>query len=454
MWAEPQDRGKKMSENTLALFGVTGDLSQHKLLPALWHGFLHGRFDDLEIVGIGRRDWGTHGLRQKAREACNPKDEARWNEFASRLTYSQTDVEDDASFDALCRHLDGKKNILFMLATLPELFPRISDRIARIKNAGFKRVMIEKPFGNDLKSAKKLHQMLQKHFADQVYPIDHYLGKSTVRNIMVLRFSNPVFEPVWNHKYIDNVQIIQSEDAGTSRRIEFYENTGALRDMVQSHLLQMLARVAMEPPKVWDTPHVAQEKARVLKRLQPAADVVFGQYDGYEKEVGHASATETFVALKTFIKSPRWRGVPFYLMTGKKLQKRFAEVIITFKPVDYMGQQAYKDTLTITLQPDEKFALSVNLKEIGQTELKSFKMEYCQSCDIRPNAPQNYEILFEEALNGKKTFFASWREIESCWKFVDAVKRKVGGQKPVIYPAGSRGPQEAFRITDWKDYVG
>ncbi len=443
-----------MAENTLVLFGATGDLAQRKLLPALWSGFLHGRFDDLDILGIGRKDWGTQGFRQKAKEDCQPHDEARWAAFESKLTFARTDVEDRASFDALCAQLEKKNNLLFMLATLPELFPRISQRIARIKNKGFKRVMIEKPFGDDLASAKKLHRLLQKHFGDQVYPIDHYLGKSTVRNILVLRFSNPVFEPVWNRKYIDNVQIIQSEDQGVGHRAAFYDQTGALRDMVQSHLLQMLARVAMEPPKVWDTWHVAEEKARVLKQLEPSSQVVFGQYDGYAHDVGRPSDTETFVALKTSINTPRWKGVPFYLLSGKQLKGRFAEVIITFKPIDYMGQTAQSDTLTITLQPDEKFALSVNLKEIGQTELKSFKMEYCQSCDVQPKTPQAYEILFEEALNGKKTFFASWREIEACWKFIESVQSHVKGQKPQPYKSGSKGPQAAFDITDWKDYVG
>lgn len=443
-----------MSNNTLVLFGATGDLAQRKLMPALWHGFLHGRFDDLDIIGIGRKDWGTNGFRAKAKEACRPEDEKQWAGFEQRLEFFQADVENDASFDVLCRHLEGRENLLFMLATLPELFPRISERISKIKNVGFQRVMIEKPFGHDLPSAQKLHRLLRKHFGDQVYPIDHYLGKSTVRNIMVLRFSNPVFEPVWNHKYIDNVQIIQSEDQGTSRRIEFYDNTGALRDMVQSHLLQMLARVAMEPPKTWSPASVSRAKANVLKKVRPSEHVVFGQYNGYESEVGHPTDTETFVALKAFVDSPRWKGVPFYLLTGKKLNKRFAEVIITFKPAHYMDQQTLKDTLTITLQPDEKFALTVNLKEIGQTELKSFKMEYCQSCDVQTFAPQNYEILFDEALKGKKTFFASWPEIEACWKFIEAVQSKVSGQKPQPYEPGMSGPQAAGVITEWKDYVG
>ncbi|MBI5225776.1 glucose-6-phosphate dehydrogenase [Candidatus Micrarchaeota archaeon] len=443
-----------MDHNTLVLFGATGDLTQRKLLPAIWSGYMNGRFVNTDIIGIGRKNWGTEGFRSHARDACRPSNDARWSAFEQKLEFFQTDVEDKKSFDALCHHLETRQNLLFMLATLPELFPKITERIAKIKNAGFKRVMIEKPFGHDVKSAKSLHRLLSKHFGDQVYPIDHYLGKSTVRNIMVLRFSNPLFEPVWNHKYIDNVQIIQSEDQGTSRRIEFYDKTGALQDMVQSHLLQMLARVAMEPPKTWAPLSVSAAKANVLKKARPSEQVVFGQYAGYESEVGHPTDTETFVALKAFVDTPRWKGVPFYLLSGKKLEKRFAEVIITFKPAHYMDQQTLKDTLTITLQPDEKFALSVNLKEIGQTELKSFKMEYCQSCDVRPNAPQNYEILFQEALLGKKTFFASWKEIEACWKFVDAVQNKVRGQKPLKYAEGSKGPQTAASITEWKDYVG
>ena len=445
-----------MIHNTLVLFGATGDLTQRKLLPALWNGAQHHRFDGLHILGIGRKPWGTEGFRQKAKEACKPEkeDTEKWQAFEKSLEFSQTDVENDASFDALCQQLDRKENLLFMLAMAPELYPPITQRIAKIQNSGFKRVMIEKPFGHDLASAHQLNALLKKHFGEQVYPIDHYLGKSTVRNIMVLRFSNPVFEPVWNRKYVESVQIIHSEQQGIGHRVDFYDQTGALRDMVQSHLLQMLARVAMEPPEVFDTWHVAQEKAKVLKNLEPSPEVVFGQYDGYAQEVGHESRTETFVALKAFVRTPRWKGVPFYLMTGKKLKDKFAEVIITFKPIDYMGQATQKDTLTITLQPDEKFALSVNLKEIGQTELKSFKMEYCQSCDVKTSAPQNYEILFQEALLGKKTFFASWREIEACWKFVEAVQAKVKGQKPVKYAPGSKGPAAAAHITDWNDYVG
>ncbi|MDP2717287.1 MAG: glucose-6-phosphate dehydrogenase, partial [Candidatus Micrarchaeota archaeon] len=300
-----------MANPSLVLFGITGDLAQHKLVPALWSGFRHGRFADIDIWGVGRKPWGDAGLRQKAREACQPRpdQEAEFAAFEKKLRFFRVDVDAKKEFDGFCAQLEKRGDLLFMLATAPELFPKISKRLGRLKNAGFRRAMIEKPFGEDLASAKRLHHLLQKHFGDQVYPIDHYLGKSTVRNIMVLRFSNPVFEPAWNRRFIKDVQIIQSEEGGVGHRTAFYDQTGALRDMVQSHLLQMLARVAMEPPKKWEPGEVAKQKARVLQKLRPAPGVVFGQYDGYAQEVGKTSSTETFVALKAFIDTPRWKGV-------------------------------------------------------------------------------------------------------------------------------------------------
>ncbi|MBI4361506.1 glucose-6-phosphate dehydrogenase (NADP(+)) [Candidatus Micrarchaeota archaeon] len=440
-----------MAKKTLVIFGITGDLASRKLLPALWNGFLNGRFKDLSIWGVGRKPWGNAGLHKNAREVCEPKDEKAWQAFEKKLEFFRVDVEDEKEFNGFCEKLDGRSDLLFMLATLPSLYEKISARLGKLENKGYRRLMIEKPFGHDLKSARALHAELAKDFGEEVYPMDHYLGKSAVRNIVVLRFSNPLFEPVWNNQYIQSVQIIQTEQQGVGHRAAFYDETGALKDMVQSHLVQMLARVAMECPKKWVPAEVAKEKAIVLEALRPSDDIVFGQYAGYEKEVGHASNTETFVALKAFIDTPRWKGVPFYLLAGKNLESRFAQIVITFKPMHY-NVPALPSTLTITLQPEEKFILKVNLKRAGESELEPFKMEYCESCEIRPRSPQAYEVLFEEALEGKKTFFTWWPEIEAAWEFVEAVQKKAKGKKPLTYKPGSPIPKAAEKIVDWKEY--
>lgn len=440
-----------MAKKTLVIFGVTGDLASRKLLPALWNGFLNGRFKDVAIWGVGRKPWGTEGLRKNAKDACQPHDEKKWAAFEKKLAFFRVDVQDQKEFDGFCRQLDQQGDLLFMLSTLPSLYEPISARLGQLKNSGYKRLMIEKPFGHDLKTATALHKELEKDFGDEIYPMDHYLGKSAVRNIVVLRFSNPLFEPVWNRDYIQSVQIIQTEQQGVGHRAAFYDQTGALRDMVQSHLVQMLARVAMECPKKWTPAEVTKEKAKVLEALRPSSDIVFGQYKGYEEEVGHASNTETFVALKAFIDTPRWKGVPFYLLTGKNLESRFAQIVITFKPMTY-NVQALPSTLTITLQPEEKFILKVNLKRAGETELEPFKMEYCESCEIRPHSPQAYEVLFEEALEGKKTFFTWWPEIKAAWEFVEAVQKKAKNKKPLTYKPGSPIPKAAEKLVDWTQY--
>ncbi len=428
-----------MSGNTLVLFGASGDLTHRKLLPALWKGFLHGRLSNLEVIGVARRPWSDEMFRHSAKNACEPKDEARWSEFESRLTYVSADVSDADSFNRLCRILDRKSNLLFFLATAPELFEPISTRLVGVKNSGFKRLMIEKPFGNDLASARNLHKAVIKAFGDNVYAVDHYLGKNVVRNLLALRFSNRIFEGVWNRKFIERIDIHHAEELGVGSRAGYYDSAGALNDMIQSHLLQILARVAMERPKNWTPEEVAHQKSKVLKSLKPSGEIVFGQYEGYAQEVGHPTKTETYCALKLFIDNTRFKGVPVYLSTGKRMDRSFAKVVVRFKPTDFMGSNP-ATTLTVQLQPEEHFTLTVNLRRPGQSMLEPFKMDYCSSCEFDPHAPEAYEALFEDALKGKKSFFTWWPEIEASWKFVENVRKLAKKEKIHPYAPGTPGP--------------
>ncbi|HLD75882.1 MAG TPA: glucose-6-phosphate dehydrogenase [Candidatus Norongarragalinales archaeon] len=430
-----------MASNTLVIFGASGDLTHRKLLPALWKGHLHGRLPDLDILGVARRPWTDEIFRKSAKNACEPKDLSKWASFEERVTYVSADVSDSGSFGHLCHLLDKNENLLFFLATSPELFEPISTRLVGVKNSGFKRLMIEKPFGTDLKSARRLHAAVHKAFGDNVYAVDHYLGKNVVRNLLALRFSNRIFEGVWNKKFIERIDIHHAEELGVGHRAAYYDGEGALNDMVQSHLLQILARVAMEKPRKWTSEEVAREKANVLKKLKPEGTPVFGQYEGYVEEVGHKTHTETFCALKLSIDNPRFRGVPVFITTGKRLGSSFAKVVVTFKPTDFMGSNP-ATTLTVQLQPEEHFTLTVNLRRPGQAIIEPFKMDYCSSCEFDPHAPEAYEALFDDALKGKKSFFAWWPEIEASWMFVEKVRKRAGG-RVFPYAPGTVGPVQA-----------
>src|SRR5580765_89754 len=379
----------------VVLFGASGDLAKRKVIPALFdlatHNSLGSRY---AIVGFARTPMNDDSFRSATGEAAKtmsdigPVDPAKWDEFSSNLFFSHGDYSDQQAYAQLARRLaelDAQKNLggnrLFYLSTPPEVYPDIVEQLGRANLArpaspdSWVRIIIEKPFGRDLASAKELNRIVLNVFDEkQVYRIDHYLGKDTVQNLLVLRFGNGIFEPLWNRNYVDHVQITAAETLGVERRGGFYESTGALRDMIQSHVLQLTSLVAVEPPAFFDATSVQNEKLKVLQSIRPfnlemvAQSVVRGQYapgqrddrrlQGYREEPGvsQASRTETFVSAKLLIDNWRWAGVPFYLRTGKRLAKRSTEIMIQFKRaphVVFRGKEVEANRLVLNIQPDE-----------------------------------------------------------------------------------------------------
>ncbi len=431
----------------MVLFGATGDLAKKKLLPALWKGFLTGRIPLVHLFGVARRKLSDETFRKIARDACKPsaENEEMWRVFEQKLFYYPADFTDESSYAGLKEIVSKYNNLLFILATQPEMFPVIAKNFADVKNPGYKRLLVEKPFGRDLATAEKLNRETKKYFGDDVYRIDHYLGKGIIRNLLTLRFSNEVFKAVWNNKHIERVEIIHSETIGIEERAEYYDSIGAIRDMLQSHLLQMLSVIAMNEPKDAGSARVFVKKAQMLESLAlpRKENVVLGQYEGYEKDVGHSSRTESFVALQLFLKQRNWRGVPFYLVTGKKLDKAFAKIVVVFKKPGF-AQDEKPNTLEITIQPEEKIIFTFNIRDQINSTLKPFRMEYCDSCEFGVSTPEAYEKLIADALRGDKSLFASWREIRASWKFSDKLVHALKHAHVHPYAPGSRGPQAAL----------
>lgn len=430
--------------NCLVIFGATGDLTSRKLLPALWNGFLTGRIKPMKIIGVARREWDNEVFKKVALEACKPKSE-KWKEFEENIFYHKADFMQDSSYPSLKESLENYDDILYFLATPPEAFPIIARNISGVKNNGFRRLMVEKPFGKDLKTAEKLNGEVKKYFGNEVYRIDHYLGKGLVRNILTLRFSNEVFKAVWNNKHISHVEIIHSETLGVETRSAYYDSTGIVKDMLQSHLLQMLALIAMEKPRDSKSSSVLMKKAEIIEKLKPpnASDVIMGQYEGYEKDVGHPSNTETFVALKLFLKQANWNNVPFYLLAGKKRDGNYAKIVVVFKKANFEEDET-PNKLTITIQPEEHITFRFNLRHHEDSSIRPFEMDYCESCEFGMSTPQAYEKLVIDALNGDKSLFASWAEIMASWKFADKLLKIVKKAPRHKYAQGSKGPALAL----------
>ncbi len=428
----------------IVIIGVTGDLSTKKLLPALWHGFLTGRFKHVRVIGVGRRAWAHEDFLSFSKTTCKPTESlaTEWAEFEKHMHYYQADFQQD-ELTELGPLLSGCKGVVYFLATPPEAFPLLAAKLAHIPTKGFRRLIVEKPFGKDLATAEKLNQQTKHYFGDQVYRIDHYLGKGMVRNLLTLRFANSVFKHVWNAHHIQRVVIEHSESAGVKTRPEYYDSTGAIRDMMQSHLLQLLALVAMREP---NGKKVFARKAEVFTRLHPPkpSDVVVGQYASYSQDVGHASLTESFAAVRAYVDLPEWHGVPFYLSTGKKLSDSHAKITITFKTTEF-SVDAPADSLEIQLQPEERVKFTFNLHNHDKGKLQPFSMDYCMSCEFNPNTPTAYEKLLSDALAGDKTLFATWAEIRAAWKYADKVSSAARKTTLHSYPDGSHGPIEEVK---------
>jgi len=473
-----------MEDCTYVIFGATGNLARIKLLPALYHLDAAGRLPEgLKVVGFGRRDWDDEHWRGQVREslAGKPTDPDVLERFCARLFFFRGDLSDGAVYPALRDYLlndsQFSANLIFYMAIRPADFGLVSRQLGAVQlnqeDGGWRRLVIEKPFGYDLESAEGLNLRLNQEFQeDQIYRIDHYLGKGAVQNVLVFRFANLMLEPLWNRNYIDHVQITHSESLGTEGRAGYYDSAGALRDMIQSHLLQLLTLVAMEPPASLDAESLRDEKVKVLRSIRPipssavnahafraqyAAGEINGEkVSGYldEPDVPKDSVTETYVALKLLIDNWRWRNVPFYLRTGKRMAKGNSMVSIRFK---HPPQQLFRETqidrlkpnwILLNLQPNECIRMEMQVKQTG-LELRAETTRLDAShCGINPGSLDAYEALLLDVIDGDHSLFLRYDEVNWAWKVVDPILKNWATERDFIhtYPSGSWGPAEADRL--------
>lgn len=480
-----QDKPK----STIVIFGATGDLAKRKLFPSIYRLFAGGKLsENFAVVGVARRPWTTDELRdhveQSVQDHVKMTENADIDEFTKHFFYQPFDVKDTASYqelNSLLGKLDNDFGIpgnrIFYLAMAPEFFGVIATNLrgqGLTETAGWKRLVIEKPFGHDYQSAKELNNQLRQTFSeDEIYRIDHYLGKEMVQNIEVIRFANAIFEPLWNNRYISNIQITSSESLGVEERGGYYEKSGALKDMVQNHMLQMVSLLAMEPPSRLTPYDIRNEKIKVFRSIRPIAKgevddyFVRGQYapgdldgkevPGYRSEpnVDPESNTETFVAGKIMIDNFRWAGVPFYIRTGKRMGTKSTKIIVQFKdvPMDLYYQTKIKrpNLLVITIQPDEGISLHMNAKASDPSGIQTtpIKLEYCNNCVDAINTPEAYERLLYDCMNGDATNFTHWDEVALSWKYVDPISEAWSEKKADSFPnyrAGSMGPEAAYEL--------
>ena len=502
MFVNPLRAGLQNDRNppvcAMVIFGVSGDLTSRKLMPALYDLYISVPLaPGFTIVGVARRPWSDDDFRNEMRKAVSehahrPVTDETWDSFARGLFYVSGNFDDPNTYAALAERLgqvDHERgthgNRLYYLATPPSSYEAISaglgaaglvrrQEIYSDPHAdGWNRLVVEKPFGHDLASARHLNAAINAVFSErQIYRIDHYLGKETVQNVLAFRFANILFEPVWNSHYVDQVQITVAESLGVENRATYYEEAGALRDMVQSHILQLVSVVAMEAPAFFNGNALRDEKVKVLRSVVPphgdrvARDVVRGQYGpgyiagtevaGYRDEEGvHTlSRTETFVALRLEIDNWRWNGVPFYLRTGKRLPRRVSEIAIQFKSVPHLmfklseGQHLPPNVLTMRIQPDEGISLRVAAKAPGAgTKLQPVRMDFDYGSSFGQAGPDAYVRLLLDAMLGDPTLFARDDEIDTAWSLMqpilDAWEASPATQGLPMYEAGTWGPQEA-----------
>ncbi len=459
----------------LVIFGATGDLARRKILPGLYRRFLAGQVPpEAQIIGAARGDSDDAAFRATVREAIAEfVDPAKQvpetiGQFLDRLRYVAVDAMGDKGWDTLKTVMRPGVVPAFYFSVAPTLFGPLAERLHRYAIATpDSRVVVEKPFGRDLTSARALNDTLAEHFAErQIYRIDHYLGKETVQNLMAVRFANILFEPLWNAQYVDHVQITVAETVGVAGRGSYYDKSGAIRDMVQNHMMQLLCLIAMEPPYHFDPNAVRDEKLKVIRALQPIepGDIVRGQYQADGKSTGYLqdsenpdSRTESYVAMKVCISNWRWQGTPFYLRTGKKLRARTSEIAITFKePPHSISDDSgapEANELVIRLQPNEGMNLKVMIKEPGPGGMRLVQvpldMSFADALGTDgSDMPDAYERLIMDVIRGNQTLFMRGDEVEAAWAWTDPVIAawEDSKRRPEPYDAGSSGPEEALRL--------
>ncbi|MEO6204228.1 MAG: glucose-6-phosphate dehydrogenase [Mycobacteriales bacterium] len=475
----------------LVVFGVTGDLSRKKLIPAVYdlanRGLLPPGF---MLLGFARRDWDHGDFESVAKEAAREHSrteftEEVWGRLAASIRFVPGSFDDDEAFDLLASTLTELDqthgtggNAAFYLSIPPVAFPTVlrqMERTGMANNAasgGWRRVVVEKPFGHDLPSSQELNQLVDSVFTPaDVFRIDHYLGKETVQNLLALRFANELFEPIWNAHHIDSVQITMAEDVGIGGRAGFYEETGAARDVLQNHLLQLMALTAMEEPASFDAEALRREKAKVLGAIRPPKDLaayaVRGQYDqGWlagsrvnayraEKDVANDSTTETYAAVRLEVESRRWAGVPFYLRTGKRLPRRVTEIAVLFRKAPHLPfaktdtEELGANQLVVRVQPDEGMTLRFGSKVPGSAmEVRDVAMDFQYGEAFTESSPEAYERLLLDVLLGDASLFPHNAEVEDSWRVIDPIEefwaeQTAAGDAPHLYRAGEWGPTAA-----------
>lgn len=466
----------------LVVFGATGDLARRKLLPSLYRRSLAGQIPDgARIVGAARSDLDDEAFRALAREALEQHLDPKvlrakpLERFLSLLAYVPVEAASQAGWSRLADLLEapGERVRAFYLSVAPRFFAPICQRLAEARAiTPESRIVVEKPFGRDLVTARALNARLTRHFREeQIYRIDHYLGKETVQNLMAIRFANALFEPLWNSRHVDHVQITVAEAIGIEGRNEYYEKNGALRDMVQNHIMQLLCLIAMEPPAHFEPHAVRDEKVKVIRALCPigpariAEDTVRGQYragaagPGFLEEVGSPeSRTESYVALRAEIANWRWAGTPFYLRTGKRLRNRLSEIVVVFKDPPHSifaasGEPLRGNALIIRLQPNEGITLRMTIKEPGPGGMRltetNLDMSFARSLGVGPvTMPDAYERLVMDVIRGDQTLFMRGDEVEAAWAWTDPIVEawEASGLRPRPYDSGGSGPEDALML--------
>ncbi len=484
-----------IENQVIVIFGASGDLTARKLIPSIFNLFRKNYLPEkYAIIGVGRSAYSDDEFRDKVvfkNEHLKSEDDSL-KEFADLIHYESINTSAQEDYARLAERVSSigdlsgtGANVIFYLSVPPSLYPVIPKHLASVglndETNGWKRLIIEKPFGYDLASAQELNKSLLEDYQEhQIYRIDHYLGKETVQNLLVTRFSNSIFEPLWNRNYVHRIEITSAESVGVEKRGGYYDGSGAMRDMLQNHLLQLIAIVAMEPPVNADADSIRNEKLKVFQSIRPIAkeeirkNVIRGQYvsskikgeevKGYREEdgVNDESKTETFVAMKFFIDNWRWADVPFYIRTGKKLPTRVSEVVIHFKPnhhhifKDSLGVNK-QNMLVIRIQPDEGILIKFGMKVPGAGfEVDTVNMDFLYSNLTDAYVPDAYERLLLDSMQGDATLFARGDSVEAAWKFIDPILKE-WQEDPSIpifgYPAGTWGPQGVDQLIEGKNMV-